>query len=51
MVADPQRIVAAAVDQLDQRAHLVDRRLPGADRRFGAAVEGLNADPQAIVQG
>jgi hypothetical protein len=51
VVPDPKRIVAAAVDQLDQRAHLVDCRQPRAVGRFGAPMDGLHADAQTVVQG
>ena len=47
MVPDPQRIVAAAVDQPDQRNQLVDARQPGPARRLGAAMDRLDADAQA----
>ena len=50
MIADPQRIVAAIVDELDQRRELVDRRPPWFAGRLGAAVDRLDADLEDIVE-
>ena len=47
MVADPQRIVAASIDQPDQLDQFVDRRQPRSGRRLGAAVDRLDADPRS----
>ena len=44
MVADPERVEAAAVDQLDEIAHFVDRRHPRRRRRLAAPMNGLHAD-------
>jgi hypothetical protein len=49
VVTDPKRIVAAAVDQLDEGAHLVDARQPWPIGRFGASVDRLQADAKALV--
>ena len=46
MVADPERIIAAIIDQPDQRLHLVDCRLPGRRRRLGTAMDVLDADAE-----
>jgi hypothetical protein len=50
MVADPERIIAAIIDQAHQRLHLVDCGLPGRRCRLGAAVNGLDADAEPIVE-
>ena len=50
MVADPERIIAAIIDKPDQRLHPVDCRLPGRRRRLGAAMDGLDADAEPIVE-
>src|SRR2546423_7970570 len=49
VVAAQKRIVAAAVDEADELAQLVDRGLPGAAGRLGAPVDGDHPDPQFAV--
>ena len=49
VVARPERIVAAAVDQLDEGHEVVDPRLPRAGRGFRPAVDRLDAEIDELV--
>ena len=50
VVADPQRIVAAIIDQPDQPLHFVDPRPPGVAGRLGAPVDRLDADAEPVIE-
>ena len=50
VVAAPERVVAGAIDQLDQLAQLADARQPGPGRGLGAAMDGDEADPQLVFE-
>ena len=50
MVANPEGIIAAPIDKLDQCNKFVDARMPGLGRRLGTAMDGLDADAQSRVE-
>jgi len=50
VIAHPQRIVAAAINQSDQLGELIDRRPPRRRRRFGATMDVLDADLERLVE-
>ncbi len=50
VIANPHRIVAAAVDQADQVGHLVDGGQPWSGGGLRAPMKGLHAERQAFVQ-
>jgi hypothetical protein len=50
VIADPQRIVTAAIDEPNQLDHLVDRRPSWRGGRLGAAMDRLDADPSRFCR-
>src|SRR5262249_25502725 len=50
VIAAPQRVVAAAVDELNELAQFLDRGLPRSCRWLAAAMDGHDADLQAAFE-